>query len=218
MMGRLEKLDEYDFSTNSSDSIQNPNLVKRVEELEYKSRVQADTLDHHHQRSLRGKFFMTASKNERFLEEKELINSKLTLPEYICNKVYDKFKIEQHPSDIKSCHFTNSGGIIFRYANFSPGSSYDRVVRAVKKGHGKENTKLYVNFAMTPHRATLLYHLRQLKKEGLIEKFLSDSDGSLAFLNNDNKKIKITSIYDKKSATLSNYSVDELMETVKAKN
>ena len=219
MMEKLEKIDEYDFSTISNDSAVNSNLVARVEDLEYKSRVQTDTLDHHHQRSLRGKFFITASKNERFLDSKGLLDNKLTLPEYVCNKVFKKFKIKQHPSEIKSCHFTNSGGIIYRYANFSPDSSYARLVVAIKKGHGRENEQLYFNFAMTPHRATLLYHLRQLKKEGSIAKFYSDSDGSLSFIKSDadNKIYRITSLYDKKSSTLSNYSVDELMEAVGAK-
>ena len=208
----VEHLDKYEQTNNS---VVDSKLEDRVTELESLSRMQGDNLDHHQQRSLKGKFFLKPSKSVHFSTPDELKADNLTLPEYVCRLVDSKFHIKQLPTDIKSCHFTNSGGIIFRYSNLSPGSSFDKVVYAIKKGHGRDNKNLFFNFALTPRRASLLYELRRAKRENKIEQFLSDSDGSLAFIRKaDGPKVRLTSIFEKKSATLYSYSHQELMDLI----
>ena len=52
----VEKLDKYEHVTIPV-SVSSANLEERVDNLERVTRVQEDNLDHHHQRSLKGKFF-----------------------------------------------------------------------------------------------------------------------------------------------------------------
>ena len=54
---------------------------------------------------------------------------------------------------IVSCHHTSTGSVMFRLANFKPGSGYQRVVNAIKGGAGKDVPDLYINFALTRRRA-----------------------------------------------------------------
>ena len=54
-----------------------------------------------------------------------------------------------------------------------------------KNGVGKDVDDLFVNFALTPRRAALLYEVRQLKRTRKIAKFYTDCDGSITVVNND---------------------------------
>ena len=55
----------------------------------------------------------------------------------------------------------------------------------------------YVNFALTPRRASLLFEIRMLKKSpnAKLTKLYTDSDGNISVVGGvDGKKVRVTSI------------------------
>ena len=170
----------------------------RVKDLEERTRSLEDQSDFHHQRSLKGKFMISSLKtNNQIASEEKLKEGGKTIPSYVTELVFNKLGVRVKEDEITSCHYTSSGMIIFRLGNFKPGSSFHQVVNAIKNGAGKDMTNLFVNFALTPRRAALLYEVRQLKKAKKITRFLSDSDGSITVVKTDGSKMKVTNFVDK---------------------
>ena len=165
----------------------------KVKILEEKTRVLEDQSDHHHQRSLKGKFMISSLKDKNIIvEEKKLQADGRSLAVYVTELIFSKLGVSVKESEITSCHYTNSGLIIFRLGDFKPGSSFNQIVAAIKSGQGKDVKDLFINFALTPRRASLLYEVRQLSKAKKISKFFTDSDGSITVVKLDGKKNKVT--------------------------
>ena len=171
----------------------------KVKILEEKTRVLEDQSDHHHQRSLKGKFMISSLKtNNVIVSEEQFKKGSKTLVEYVTELIFQKLGVRVKPDEIISCHFTSSGLIIFRMGDFKPGSSYDSIVTAIKSGQGKDVKDLFINFALTPRRASLLYEVRQLVKAKKISKFVTYSDGSISVVKLDGKtKVKVTNYTEK---------------------
>ena len=170
----------------------------RVKDLEEKTRILEDQNDHHHQRSLKGKFAISSLKGKNIIaSEEKLKEGGKSLPRYVTELIFNKLGVTVKEDDITSCHHTSTGMIIFRLGDFKPGSSFQQVVNAIKNGAGKDVTDLFVNFALTPRRAALLYEVRQLKKAKKITRFLSDSDGSITVVKTDGSKMRVTNFLAK---------------------
>ena len=131
--------------------------------------------------------------NNIIASEEKLKEGGKSTPRYVTELLFNKLGVRVKEEEITSCHHTNSGMLIFRLGDFKPGSSFHQVVTAIKSGAGKDVTNLFVNFALTPRRAALLYEVRQLKKSKKITRFLSDSDGSITIVKTDGSKMKVTS-------------------------
>ena len=165
----------------------------RVKNLEVKTRSLEDTNDLLHQRSLKGKFVISSPRNKTSIASQEKLQDEgKSLPKYVTQLVFNKLGVKMKEDDIISCHHTSGGMIIFRLGDFKPGSSFHQVVSAIKSGAGKDVTDIFVNFALTPRRAALLYEVRQLKKGNKILRFLTDSDGSITVVRHDGSKMKLT--------------------------
>ena len=165
----------------------------RVKALEEKTRSLEDSSDNHHQRSLKGKFLISSNKEKNIISsEAKLKEEGVSTPKYVGDLLFRKLGVRVTEEEIVSCHHTSSGMIIFRLGNFKPGSTFQQVVNAIKNGAGKDVHDLFVNFALTPRRAALLYEVRQLKKAKKISKYHTDSDGSITVVNKDGTKEKIT--------------------------
>ena len=170
----------------------------RVKVLEEKTRLLEDSGDLQQQKALKGKFMISAPrKKDSIVSEAKLREENKSLPKYVTELVYDKLGQTLKEDEIVSCHHTTTGSIMFRLANFKPGSGYQRVVAAIKGGAGKDVPDLYVNFALTRRRAALLYEVRQLKKATKIPRFLSDADGSITLVLKDGTKMRVTNYIDK---------------------
>ena len=170
----------------------------RVKELEAKTRSLEDSSDSHQQRSMRGKFLVSSLKeNNVILSEDKLKGEGKSLPKYVVELLFRKLGVRAKEEEIVSCHHTNSGMLIFRLADFKPGSTFQQVVNAIKNGAGKDVHDLFVNFALTPRRAALLYEVRQLKRAKKISKFHTDFDGTITVVQNDGTKMKITNYVEK---------------------
>ena len=170
----------------------------RVKVLEEKTRLLEDSGDLQQQKALKGKFMISAPrKKDSIASEAKLREENKSLPKYVTELVYNKLGQTLKEDEIVSCHHTTTGSIMFRLANFKPGSGYQRVVAAIKGGAGKDVPDLYVNFALTRRRAALLYEVRQLKKATKIPRFLSDADGSITLVLKDGTKMRVTNYIDK---------------------
>ena len=170
----------------------------RVKVLEEKTRLLEDSGDLQQQKALKGKFMISAPRNkDSIASEAKLKEENKSLPKYVTELVYNKLGQTLKEDEIVSCHHTTTGSIMFRLANFKPGSGYQRVVAAIKGGAGKDVPDLYVNFALTRRRAALLYEVRQLKKATKIPRFLSDADGSITLVLKDGTKMRVTNYIDK---------------------
>ena len=173
----------------------------RVKALEEKTRSLEDSSDNHHQRSLKGKFLISSNKEKNIISsEAKLKEEGVSTPKYVGDLLFRKLGVRVTEEEIVSCHHTSSGMIIFRLGNFKPGSTFQQVVNAIKNGAGKDVHDLFVNFALTPRRAALLYEVRQLRKAKKISKYHTDSDGSITVVNQDGTKEKITTHSQKKGS------------------
>ena len=170
----------------------------RVKVLEEKTRLLEDSGDLQQQKALKGKFMISAPRKKDFIaSEAKLKEENKSLPKYVTELVYNKLGQTLKEDEIVSCHHTTTGSIMFRLANFKPGSGYQRVVAAIKGGAGKDVPDLFINFALTRRRAALLYEVRQLKKATKIPRFLSDADGSITVVLKDGTKMRVTNYIDK---------------------
>lgn len=170
----------------------------RVKVLEEKTRLLEDSGDLQQQKALKGKFMISAPRNkDSIASEAKLKEENKSLPKYVTELVYNKLGQSLKEEEIVSCHHTTTGSIMFRLANFKPGSGYQRVVAAIKGGAGKDVPDLFINFALTRRRAALLYEVRQLKKATKIPRFLSDADGSITLVLKDGTKMRVTNYIDK---------------------
>ena len=174
----------------------------KVKILEEKTRALEDQSDHHHQRSLKGKFMISSLKSNNVITpEEQFKKGSKPLVEYVTELIFQKLGVRVKVDEIISCHYTSSGLIIFRMGDFKPGSSYDSIVTAIKSGQGKDVKDLFINFALTPRRASLLYEVRQLVKAKKISKFVTYSDGSISVVKLDGKtKVKVTNYTEKQGA------------------
>ena len=170
----------------------------RVKVLEEKTRLLEDSGDLQQQKALKGKFMISAPrKKDSIASEAKLREENKSLPKYVTELVYNKLGQSLKEEEIVNCHHTTTGSIMFRLANFKPGSGYQRVVAAIKGGAGKDVPDLFINFALTRRRAALLYEVRQLKKATKIPRFLSDADGSITLVLKDGTKMRVTNYIDK---------------------
>ena len=171
-------------------------MERKEEQMEEKMRNVEDSNDHHHQRSLKGKLFITSRKeNSAIRSEKELEEQGMSVARHVADLIDMKLGVKVAKEDIKSCHHTKTG-LIVRLWDFKPGSVYDQVVNAIKSGKGRQLMDVFINFALTNRRASLLYEVRQLVRNKKVEKFFVDSDGSISVLPSGAgaAKVKLTSV------------------------
>ena len=175
-------------------------MNNRNNEVAKQLRQVEDIADHNHQRSLKGKFFITTEKGSKVIKsEKELEEEGISVAKHAAELIEMKLGVKVEKEDIKSCHHTKAG-LILRLGDFKIGSVYDQVVNAVKQDKGRQLKLIYINFALTNRRASILYEVRQLVKGKIVEKFFVDSDGSISVLpkgsadNWASVKVKLTSV------------------------
>ena len=85
------------------------------------------------------------------------------------------------------------------------------------KSNKNSQKNLYFNFMLTKKRSDILYHIRQYKKSNQIEKYYSDEDGNISFKikKDDNKKIKVTDIFNKETGRMTAWTVEDLEDFLK---
>ena len=172
----------------------NTTATNAVSSLEKKVRKIEDNSEHHYQRSLRGKFFISFAKDNVLPTPQSLAEKNTNVIDYTRSIISKKYLVDINRDQMKTCHFTKKG-IIFRLINLAAGSAYAFLVQAIKNGTGKENTSFYVNYCLTPQRSSLLFELRSYKKAKKLERYFTDDDGSISYVHNEgDPKKRCTSI------------------------
>jgi hypothetical protein len=88
---------------------------------------------------------------------------------------------ESPPNDLRTCHYTQNGSIVFRIGDLKYNSPYDKMVKAITSGRNCE-IPVYFNFMLTRRRTDLPYHVRLAKRAGSVHRFFSDCDGSITVI------------------------------------
>ena len=100
-----------------------------------------------------------------------------------------------------------------------PGSKFFNLVNAIKtKGSNAKGNNLYANFVLTSRRSSLLYEIRKAHKEGKLEKYFSDYDGSLVIMKKGTaQKIRVTSQATKaNNFVLTTFTKEDLLHVVQS--
>ena len=111
---------------------------------------------------------------------------------------YSNFNVDLLVSEVNKCYLTaidasedlqdakrvsRAGTIVLTFYDHKPGSKFFSLVSAIKtKGSNSKGQNLYTNFMLTNRRSALLYQIRKAFKEGKLEKYFSDFDGSLVIM------------------------------------
>ena len=180
---------------------------KRTRELE-------DEVDDYKQKHLAGKFIITCDrkKTSKVKTQEELAKDggDKALPAHIVDLAKTKYDADIKVEDIASCHYLPKGGIFFSLWNQKPGSPSSGLTEAIKAS--KDKTKnIFINFMMTRRRSSLLFEVRQLKKQKKIARYYSDEKGAISIkVKDDDKNIKLSSFYQTKNSPVKTYTIEEL--------
>ena len=78
--------------------------------------------------------------------------------------VKQKYKVEIPEGDIQAYHRLPNGSVLLKIWQRGPTSAWNRLLFGIKTGGNKE-FKLFINFQMTTRRSSLVYEIRQQKKQ-----------------------------------------------------
>ena len=192
------------------------------EEAKVESRRNADLLDDLDQRSLLGKIAINIQDPELkkkigILETGDYASFNYDMLVTEVNKRYHtSIDARSDLQDIR--RVSRSGTVVLTFFDHKPGSKYFDLVSAIKtKGNNAKGQVLYANFVLTNRRNSLLYEVRKAHKDGKVEKYYSDYDGSLVVvLKGSMVKYRITSQATKANDyILTTYTRDELLHLIK---
>ena len=171
-----------------------------------------DEIDHLKQKSLKGKIMITSSANFGdclIKSEAQLKDENKTLTKHVTDLAKLKYNVDITEDDVASCFRLKKGGILVNFWKKWKGSPFQNLVSKIRSAEGS-NMNLYFNFMLTPRRGELLYEIRKLKKDGRINKFYSDEEGSISIkLNRGENKVRVTDIFDG-SGKLKTWTLGEL--------
>ena len=171
-----------------------------------------DDLDEEKQKNLKGKFMITslpAGNKECIIKSDDvLLVEKKSLVQHILELANQKYEVKIPESDISSCIRLYKGGVILSIWNQRSGSAYEKLCKAIKTKNNVDKN-IFFNFMLTKRRSSLLYEVRQLKKDEKIKKFFSDENGSISIKIGEIKE-KIASKVNKETGEVSTITLEEL--------
>ena len=198
-------------------------VSKQSEEKEVSdknNRELEDEVDDYKQKNLAGKFVITSDKRKPSImktqEELASEGGDKALPDHIIHLAKEKYEVELSSDDISSCHYLPKGGIFFSLWNQRPVSPSTELTNAIKSSKDKDKN-VFINFMMTKRRSSLLYEVRQLKKQKKISKYYSDEKGSISIkVKPNDTNIKLSSFYPTKTSPVRTFTNEELHKKVSA--
>ena len=173
--------------------------------LEERLRAQEDELDEVKQRSLKGNLILSSSKGPggnlkcEIKSDDQLKSLGVPLLAHVQDLVHRKYGVQVPKEDVQACHRLPNGSIILRLWKRTEDSAWTQLIGAIKTGGSTKSLNFYANFHLTHRRNSLVYELRQLKKDGKIFKFYTDENGAISYRSTQqDNKCKIT--YHRKRA------------------
>ena len=132
----------------------------------------------------------------------------------LVTEVNNHYKINIEKDDLQDIRrVSRAGTVVLSFYDHKPGSKFFDLVSAIKtKGSNSKGHPLYANFVLTNRRNSMLYEIQNAFKEGKIEKYFSDYNGSLVVVKKGStQKVRITSQATKANDyVLTTYTRDEL--------
>ena len=183
-----------------------------------KTRELEDEVDDNKQKHLAGKFVITCDRSKpsevKAQEELAATGGDKALPAHIVDLAKSKYDADLKVEDISSCHYLPKGGIFFSLWNQRPGSPSSDMTDKIKAC--KDKTKnIFINFMMTRRRSSLLFEVRQLKKQKKIARYYSDEKGAISIkVKAEDTNIKLASFYLTKNSPVKTYTIKELHQKV----
>ena len=151
--------------------------------MEQRIRSQEDELDEHKQRGFKGNLiissqhFPNSRKSTLIKSDEELKKEGVNLTSHVVNLVKTKYNVDLPLADIQACHRVNNS-ILLRIWNRKEGSAWSKINEGIKSGTNRD-INVYFNYQLTSRRSSLLYEVRQLKKENKISNFYTDENGHI---------------------------------------
>ena len=166
------------------------------------SRINADYLDDVDQKTLVGKLAINIQDPALKLAIgiKEISDYNDVNVPVLLKAISDRYRIDLCPDDVISARrISKAGTIVIAFADLKTGAKYFQIVTAMKtKGANTKGLPLYANFCLTTRRSSMLFAIRKAHKDGKLEKYFCDWDGSIVIVKkNSTAKIRLTSISNK---------------------
>jgi hypothetical protein len=203
-----------------------------------------DDNDEIKQRNLKGNFILHSpdipTKNLQTIikSDETLKKENKTIQEHSKELILEHYGIEVPDSDLAACHrLKGPGSILVKFNNRCNDSAYSKLVKGVKtgglKGEEKRNAKskeekaniklpnFFICFHLTKRRSMLLQHLKKLKRNGDINAFSSDQNGTICMqVKRDGSWEPITKKFgdDDSKVTMTESEVDLLLQKIKKEN
>jgi hypothetical protein len=202
------------------------NLCPQVSSIQASTRHLEDQADDHEQKNLKGKIIICSRSDNadesHILPKEELETAGFTIKQHAAAITKEKLGVELKEEDIlRAYHLPNGNLSIHLDPIYSDNSALTKVTEAIKSPtqHNKKMNTFF-NFQLTRRRSQLLYEVRQLKKQGKIARYWTDSDGSITIKQEEGeggRKEKITSFKEGKSfnSHLATITVTELKDKYK---
>lgn len=188
---------------------------------------------------MKGNFILHSPSNEEKKLKSVLPSKETTGVAYmhkIQDLVHEHYGVKIKEEEIFACHPTSGGGALLKLGKRSPGSSFSKLVEAVKsggiagktwrekqEGKGKQegnpspptNPNFFITFQLTQRRSQVVKKLKALKKEKRIAKFYTNENGDICFkkTHSSEKKYITFSWRFVDSKTYSEQEIEELINT-----
>ena len=170
-----------------------------------------------------------------FKTDETLLQDKKSIKEHCTELISEHYGVSIPESDIAACHrLKGPGSILIKFNNRCNDSAYSRLVKAIKKGglkgEEKRNAKtkeekdkikfpnFFLCFHLTRRRGMLVQHLKALKRQGTINSFSTDQNGTINMqVKRDGAWETITKQFGdiESKLTLTEDEVDKLISKIK---
>jgi len=172
-----------------------------------------------------------------FKSDETLMKENKSIKKHCRELISEHYGVEIPESDIAACHrLKGPGSVLIKFNNRCNDSAYSRLVKAVKKGglkgeekrnaktkEAKEKIKFpnfFLCFHLTRRRGMLVQHLKALKRQGKINSFSTDQNGTIHMqVKRDGAWETITKQFGdiESKLTLTEDEVDKLISKIKGK-
>ncbi|MCE2663223.1 uncharacterized protein LOC111708689 [Eurytemora carolleeae] len=194
---------------------------QKQEEKEIKNQLRKceDDLDESKQRQLKGNLILSCQKpkpgSPSIIKSDEQLGSS-SISAHCIELVKQKYKVEIPEGDIQACHRLPNGSVLLKIWQRGPTSAWNRLLSGIKTGGNKE-FKLFINFQMTTRRSSLMYEIRQLKKQGNLFKHGSDENGNIWIQAKESDPKKRVTQHYRQGEIYPTVTKDELMKLLEHK-
>ena len=143
--------------------------------------------------------------------EAELKKENKKLHVHVKELAKKKYDVELIEDEITTCYHLKSGGIVVYFRIQTQDSGYQKLVEIIKSNKSIKEVNVYFNFMLTRKRNSLLYDVRQLRKDGCITKYFTDENGNISFLAPEMERWKrVTNMFDEDIGGMVNYNIEEI--------